>query len=129
MKIGITCYPTYGGSGVVATELGLELAARGHDIHFIGGNFQYMSNRGRFITIGGTEKVNAVTIKGKIWGGGPGSTHLNIVDADDLYLPCTIHNRSIAINWGESSPRVHEMPQVLAGEVCGKQPNIRESTP
>lgn len=35
MKIGITCYPTYGGSGVVATELGLELAARGHDIHFI----------------------------------------------------------------------------------------------
>ena len=35
MKIGITCYPTYGGSGVVATELGMELAARGHDIHFI----------------------------------------------------------------------------------------------
>ena len=35
MKIGITCYPTYGGSGVVATELGIELATRGHDIHFI----------------------------------------------------------------------------------------------
>jgi N-acetyl-alpha-D-glucosaminyl L-malate synthase BshA len=35
MKIGITCYPTYGGSGVVATELGIELAARGHDVHFI----------------------------------------------------------------------------------------------
>jgi len=35
MRIGITCYPTYGGSGVVATELGLELAARGHEIHFI----------------------------------------------------------------------------------------------
>ena len=35
MKIGITCYPTYGGSGVVATELGLELAMRGHEIHFI----------------------------------------------------------------------------------------------
>ncbi len=35
MRIGITCYPTYGGSGVVATELGAELAARGHDIHFI----------------------------------------------------------------------------------------------
>ena len=35
MKIGITCYPTYGGSGVVATELGMELAQRGHDIHFI----------------------------------------------------------------------------------------------
>jgi L-malate glycosyltransferase len=35
MKIGITCYPTYGGSGVVATEMGKELAARGHEIHFI----------------------------------------------------------------------------------------------
>jgi L-malate glycosyltransferase len=35
MKIGITCYPTYGGSGVVGTELGIELAARGHEVHFI----------------------------------------------------------------------------------------------
>lgn len=35
MRIGITCYPTYGGSGVVATELGMELAARGHEVHFI----------------------------------------------------------------------------------------------
>jgi L-malate glycosyltransferase len=35
MKIGIVCYPTYGGSGVVATELGKALAARGHKIHFI----------------------------------------------------------------------------------------------
>ncbi|MBS1912728.1 MAG: N-acetyl-alpha-D-glucosaminyl L-malate synthase BshA [Bacteroidetes bacterium] len=35
MKIGITCFPTYGGSGVVATELGKELAARGHEVHFI----------------------------------------------------------------------------------------------
>jgi N-acetyl-alpha-D-glucosaminyl L-malate synthase BshA len=35
MKIGITCYPTYGGSGVVATELGLELGQRGHQVHFI----------------------------------------------------------------------------------------------
>ena len=35
MKIGITCYPVYGGSGVVATELGIALAERGHDIHFI----------------------------------------------------------------------------------------------
>jgi len=35
MKIGITCYPTYGGSGAVATELGLDLARRGHEIHFI----------------------------------------------------------------------------------------------
>jgi N-acetyl-alpha-D-glucosaminyl L-malate synthase BshA len=35
MRIGITCYPTYGGSGVVATELGLELAALGHEVHFI----------------------------------------------------------------------------------------------
>ena len=35
MKIGITCYPTYGGSGAVATELGIALAERGHEIHFI----------------------------------------------------------------------------------------------
>ena len=35
MKIGITCYPTYGGSGAVATELGIALAQRGHEIHFI----------------------------------------------------------------------------------------------
>lgn len=35
MKIGIICYPTYGGSGIVATELGIKLAERGHQIHFI----------------------------------------------------------------------------------------------
>jgi L-malate glycosyltransferase len=35
VKIGITCYPTYGGSGIVATELGLELSLRGHEVHFI----------------------------------------------------------------------------------------------
>jgi N-acetyl-alpha-D-glucosaminyl L-malate synthase BshA len=35
MRIGITCYPTYGGSGIVATELGMELALRGHEVHFI----------------------------------------------------------------------------------------------
>jgi len=35
VNIGITCYPTYGGSGIVATELGLELATRGHEVHFI----------------------------------------------------------------------------------------------
>jgi N-acetyl-alpha-D-glucosaminyl L-malate synthase BshA len=35
VKVGITCYPTYGGSGIVATELGLELADRGHEVHFI----------------------------------------------------------------------------------------------
>jgi N-acetyl-alpha-D-glucosaminyl L-malate synthase BshA len=35
VRIGITCYPTYGGSGIVATELGLELAMRGHEVHFI----------------------------------------------------------------------------------------------
>jgi N-acetyl-alpha-D-glucosaminyl L-malate synthase BshA len=35
VRVGITCYPTYGGSGIVATELGLELANRGHEVHFI----------------------------------------------------------------------------------------------
>lgn len=41
MKIGITCYPTYGGSGAVATELGLELARRGHQVHFITYDFPF----------------------------------------------------------------------------------------
>ncbi len=41
MKIGITCYPTYGGSGVVATELGKELASLGHQIHFISSALPY----------------------------------------------------------------------------------------
>ena len=35
MRIGITCYPTFGGSGILATELGLELSLRGHEVHFI----------------------------------------------------------------------------------------------
>jgi N-acetyl-alpha-D-glucosaminyl L-malate synthase BshA len=35
MRIGITCYPTYGGSGAIATELGLALARRGHEVHFV----------------------------------------------------------------------------------------------
>ena len=35
MRIGITCYPTYGGSGAIATELGIALAKRGHEVHFI----------------------------------------------------------------------------------------------
>ena len=41
MKIGITCYPTYGGSGVVATELGKALARRGHEIHFISSSLPF----------------------------------------------------------------------------------------
>jgi N-acetyl-alpha-D-glucosaminyl L-malate synthase BshA len=35
LRIGITCYPTFGGSGIIATEIGLELARRGHRVHFI----------------------------------------------------------------------------------------------
>lgn len=45
MKIGITCYPTYGGSGVVATELGLELASMGHQVHFISYAIPHRLNR------------------------------------------------------------------------------------
>lgn len=41
MKIGITCYPTYGGSGTVATELGRNLAKRGHKVHFITTSLPY----------------------------------------------------------------------------------------
>lgn len=41
MKIGIVCYPTYGGSGVVATELGRFLALRGHEVHFISSSIPF----------------------------------------------------------------------------------------
>ncbi|MFD1707151.1 N-acetyl-alpha-D-glucosaminyl L-malate synthase BshA [Siminovitchia sediminis] len=44
LKIGITCYPTVGGSGVVATELGKHLAERGHKIHFISSNIPFRLN-------------------------------------------------------------------------------------
>ena len=46
MRIGIVCYPTYGGSGVVATELGMALAEKGHEIHFI--SYQRPVRLGRF---------------------------------------------------------------------------------
>ncbi len=45
MRIGITCYPTYGGSGVVATELGLALASMGHEVHFISYAIPHRLNR------------------------------------------------------------------------------------
>jgi L-malate glycosyltransferase len=45
MNIGITCYPTYGGSGAIATELGLELAKRGHRVHFISYGFPFRLNK------------------------------------------------------------------------------------
>ncbi|WP_090637063.1 N-acetyl-alpha-D-glucosaminyl L-malate synthase BshA [Neobacillus massiliamazoniensis] len=45
LKIGITCYPTVGGSGVVATELGKMLAERGHEIHFISSSIPFRLNR------------------------------------------------------------------------------------
>ena len=44
MKIGITCYPSAGGSGIVATELGLKLAARGHQVHFIASEAPFRFN-------------------------------------------------------------------------------------
>lgn len=45
LKIGITCYPTVGGSGVIATELGKLLAERGHDIHFITSSMPFRLNK------------------------------------------------------------------------------------
>src|SRR3990172_1333737 len=45
MKIGITCYPTYGGSGVVGTELGMELAERGYEVHFIASSLPFRLRR------------------------------------------------------------------------------------
>ena len=97
----------------------------GHDIHFIGGNYQFMHNRGRFFVLGGTERVNAVTIKGRIWGGGPGSTAISVANAEDLYLSCTIQFPSgTAIDWGKAAPRLQEQPQVLQGEVRGEAPDV-----
>lgn len=46
MKIGIVCYPTYGGSGAVAAELGIELAKRGHFVHFISYGLPFRLNKG-----------------------------------------------------------------------------------
>ncbi|HEY4696061.1 MAG TPA: N-acetyl-alpha-D-glucosaminyl L-malate synthase BshA [Candidatus Hydromicrobium sp.] len=45
MNIGMTCYPTYGGSGAVAAELGIELAKRGHNIHFISYGLPFRLNK------------------------------------------------------------------------------------
>ncbi len=45
LKIGIVCYPSVGGSGVVATELGKMLAERGHDIHFISSSIPFRLNK------------------------------------------------------------------------------------
>jgi len=45
LRIGITCYPSYGGSGVVATELGKQLAQRGHEVHFITYEVPFRLNR------------------------------------------------------------------------------------
>ncbi|MEF7455282.1 glycosyltransferase, partial [Enterococcus faecalis] len=45
MKIGITCYPTVGGSGAIATELGKMLAENGHEIHFISSSLPFRLNR------------------------------------------------------------------------------------
>jgi N-acetyl-alpha-D-glucosaminyl L-malate synthase BshA len=45
LKIGITCYPTVGGSGVVATELGKMLAEKGHEIHFISSSIPFRLNK------------------------------------------------------------------------------------
>jgi N-acetyl-alpha-D-glucosaminyl L-malate synthase BshA len=45
VRIGVTCYPTVGGSGVVATELGLEMARRGHEVHFICYSLPYRLGR------------------------------------------------------------------------------------
>ena len=41
LKIGITCYPTFGGSGVLATELGKQLAQNGHEVHIISSSLPY----------------------------------------------------------------------------------------
>ena len=48
LKVGITCYPTFGGSGVIATEIGIELAKRGHQVHFISSDIPMRLRQERF---------------------------------------------------------------------------------
>lgn len=48
LRVGIACFPTYGGSGVVATELGREMARAGHKIHFISNQLPFRLNQGEF---------------------------------------------------------------------------------
>jgi len=55
LKIGVVCYPTYGGSGVIATEVGMGLADRGHDVHFIGYDEPRRLRPGHGITFHGVE--------------------------------------------------------------------------
>ena len=45
LKVGIACYPTFGGSGIVATELGRQLACRGYEVHFISLSLPYRMSR------------------------------------------------------------------------------------
>ena len=61
MKIGITCYPSMGGSGIIATELGIILAERGHDVHFITSNLLFCI-RNRFQTLLSTVEVNQYAV-------------------------------------------------------------------
>ena len=77
MKIGIVCYPTYGGSGVVATELGKALAREGHHVHFITYmrpprldvfqpnvflmcNYRYENSKGQLISKGNFSAFNSL---------------------------------------------------------------------
>lgn len=45
LKVGITCYPSVGGSGIIATELGKRLAEKGHDVHFITSSIPFRLNK------------------------------------------------------------------------------------
>src|SRR5713101_4235185 len=84
MKIGITCYPTYGGSGVVAPELGLELGLRGHQAHIhyaIPHSVSAMLARQMLAASGSHRKLPFVTTLH--------GTDITLVGLDRSYLPIT----------------------------------------
>ena len=60
MNIGITCYPVAGGSGIVATELGQQLALKGHQVHFIAYALPFRLDRYQANVSGAIEAVNGV---------------------------------------------------------------------
>jgi hypothetical protein len=100
----------------------------GHDIHFLGGNFQFMANRGRLAVLGGDQQVDSITLKGRFWGGGEGATHVAVVNADNLFLPCTVAiTKGTAVDWGTCRPNVHQYPVVLKGEIKGTMPCVQVS--
>jgi N-acetyl-alpha-D-glucosaminyl L-malate synthase BshA len=86
MKIGIVCYPTYGGSGVVATELGRFLAQRGHEVHFISSAlpFRLLSDSNADIFFHEVQSIEYPVLHGELYGITLASKIVQVVQAHKL---------------------------------------------